>query len=732
MQEPQGLASFSNSGMKHRLKLAWDNARRSEEQRSIVLIGIFILIAIALNAQNLWNSGIPVHGDLTYPWNLDNYRDNYRFLFSDSGSISNLESVDRAAVLLPLSVLAQITGLGIEFVHRVLYLGIPLISMLTMLFLLRFVFERVNPAWIRTSILLPPCIIYALSPWVLEQVQAYLFWLAYALTPLLFVLAFRFFERNDLRSAAYLALVLTAIASTPQYLVFSWIAVGVIGLVQTAGKRRHGSLDRQEVVRTLTATGALAVMFTVLNFYWLFPTLQVLYSGRAVNPGFEADPSMTQLFSTNSSALNVLRGHDQWIRWYQADSRLGFIFNRFWIVNSLVIPVLSFAALLGKSVRNNKQIQVIALLGLAYGALALGTSTPIYDWLVFNVPFVRSFGWVLRVPGKLSYVLWVLYALMLGIMIAKLMDSSLGMGLKKAIVGAVLISAAVSLLPKTAIYFFDYYAPVEIPPAYEQLHAFLKRNDDRMARVLYLAPYDFAFGDNSLQFETSYTWNPDRLAAASPAISAPVPSISYYHLTYRDWQYSLYPLIYPRIPLNLGRQHLTQAGVRYLVYHNDIVGAEDRGQKDIKRLRRSDMELVASFGSISVFENQYYEGVLRTESITGELTPAHVDKVSPAEYTIDISSETQAHTIVMAQPFDPMWVMRADGTLVSPEPSDGVGMRFEIPSEASEVKIEYFPQPFYEAGLLVSGLGFVLIGILLIAIRKVGKKEPGRRGLPLR
>jgi uncharacterized membrane protein YfhO len=144
------------------------------------------------------------------------------------------------------------------------------------------------------------------------------------------------------------------------------------------------------------------------------------------------------------------------------------------------------------------------------------------------------------------------------------------------------------------------------------------------------------------------------------------------------------------------------------------------------------MELVASFGSISVFENQFYEGVLRTESITGELAPVHVDKVSPAEYRIDISSEAQAHTIVMAQPFDPMWVMRANGTRVSPEPSVGVGMRFEIPSGASEVKIEYFPQPFYDAGLLVSGLGFLLIGILLIAIRKVGTKEPWRHGPRLR
>ena len=724
MQETQ--PAVLDRSLRRRLEVVVAKSRIGQRRQTLMLLGIFVLVVLGLNAQNLLKGGIPVHGDLTFPWSLDNYLENYRYLFSDSGSISNLESIDRAAILLPLSLLADILGFGTGFVYRVLYLGIPLVSMLSMLCLLRFVLARINPSWARIAVLLPACVIYALSPWVLEQVQAYLFWLAYALTPLLFVLTFRLFERGDLRSAIYLALVLTAIATTPQYLVFSWIALVVIGVAQLASMKRRRTLDRSQSMRIARAAGVLLATFVVLNFYWIYPSLNVLNSGRTVSPGFEADPGMTQLFSTNSSALNVLRGHDQWIRWYQADTRLGFTFNRVWILNSLIVPAMSFAALLYKPIRSNREIRVIALLGLAFAGLALGTTTPIYDWLVFNVPFVRSFGWVLRVPGKLSYMLWTLYAVMIAIVIAKLLDAPMKRGIKVGIAAVLLASMAISILPKTLIYFFDYYAPVKTPGTYEQLHAFLRSNSDGVARVLYLAPYDFAFGDNSLRFETSYTWNPNRLAAASPAISAPSPSIAYYHLTYRDWQHSLYPSIYPRIPLSLGQQHLADAGVRYVVYHNDIVGAEGRGQKDIARLQRSDLTPVASFGNIRLFENPFYRGLFRAETGQGELSPARVSKISPAEFRIELPA--QANSLIMGQPFDAMWVMNAGGDVVSPQPSDGVGMRFEISAGVTEVTVEYFPQPFYDAGLAVSGIGFLLVGVSLLPIRKVGSAWRLRAG----
>jgi hypothetical protein len=683
-----------------------------------IIIGVFVLVSVALNVKILMTPGIPVHGDLTYPTSLENFIDNYVFLFNDHGSISNLESVDRALTLLPLAYIAQLFGLGTDFLHKVVYLVLPLLSFVSMMVLARHILERTKPEYIRPAVLIPSGLIYGLSPWAMEQLPAILFWLAYALTPLMIMLTLRLIEKARIRDALWLAFVLSLIASTPQYLAYSAVIVLASAITELIRRFRGDTAIGKQLRELAPGLLAFSVAFIALNFYWLYPIFELMRSGRPLSPGYAVDSTMTAMFSANSSPLNVLRGYDQWIRWYALDPGLSLLTNRLWIFNSLVLPTIAFAAFLKSDIRRSRHVRLLAFLGLAFALFALGTTTSLYDWLVFRVPVVRSFGWIFRVPGKLSYVLWVFYALMAAVLVGRLLEARLARTLRIIVLGLLAVSTTVLIAPKAIAYFFHYYVPTEIPSDYDRLTSFLDTQETGDTRALYLAPYDFGLGKNSLGYEASFTWNPRRLAAASPAISSPIPSIGYYHLTYRDWQAALYPSIYRRIPPDIGRTHLSIAGVKFLIYHADIVGGEARADRDLTKLMESDLLHVRTFGDIHVFENPF---VLRTVRPADPLTNISVTKMDPTKYEVSIEDAAAPTRIVLAQPYDPSWVLRANGQIIGPEVAGPTTVEFPVPAGVTDATIEYFPQRYYRLGLMVT-FGAILLMGLGLAARTIGSR----------
>jgi hypothetical protein len=686
--------------------------RRSRQGPSFALAG-FALISVLFNLRNLFSEGIPVHGDLTFPWSLTNYLNNYLYLFTDSGSVSNFESVDRALVLLPLSALAHILGLGTDFVHLAVFLAVPFISMTTAYFLNRYVVDRMSEKSVGILPIFFASIVYGLSPWVMEQMQAYLFWLAYALTPALVLLSFKFIERPNWRSALGIALVMSLIAATPHYLAFSIVILILVWTLSNVLWPRRSLRDPNHVKKTL-GWGLLATLaFVAINAYWLFPLSVAFASAGAIGPGYEATSAMTEMFSTNSSLLNVMRGYDQWIIWYAADQRMGFVFSPLWVAVSLFLPAVAISTLLIPSVRRSKEIRVLAMLGAMFGFLALGTTTPIYDWLVFDAPLISNVGWLLRVPGKLSYVPWLFYTAAFAWIFSHLLQiPRRSIGITACVV--LVASLMVVLLPKAIIYFSDYYAPVKKPHSYQQLETFLASEGETHVRVIYLAPYASAFGRNRLRFETSFKWAPGHLAAATPVHSSPLPSIGYYHLTLRDWQVTLFRRLESEIPADVGRRLLSRVGVKYLVYHNDIVAGQPQAKRDLRDLRSSDLTMEREFGNISVWSNPFESSIFGNGS-----DRLDEEKLDPTRYRIDLSDPILGE-IEMGQPYDPLWVARwREEEFLPRKTSDGY-MAFDLPAGATgEIKVEYRPQDAYEVGLKLSAASLtIVVLVLLLGLRK--------------
>jgi len=684
---------------------------RSKRESGFALAG-FALVSVLLNIRNLLSDGIPVHGDLTFPWPLTNYLNNYLYLFTDSGSVSNFESVDRALVLLPLSALAHFFGLGTEFIHQAVFLAVPFISMTTAYFLNRYVVDRMSENRVGILPIFLASLVYALSPWVIEQMQAYLFWLAYALTPALVLLSFKFIEKPNWRSAIGITLLMSLIAATPHYLAFSIVIVILVWALSHVLRPRRSVRDPNYLKKTL-GWGLLATLvFVAVNAYWLFPLSVAFASDGAIGPGYEATSAMTEMFSTNSSLLNVMRGYDQWIVWYVTDERMGFVFNPLWVAISLILPAVAIGTLLIPSVRRSKEIRVLAILGATFGFLALGTTTPIYDWFVFDAPLISSVGWLLRVPGKLSYVPWLFYTAAFAWIFSHLLQiPRRSIGITACVV--LVASLMVVLLPKAIIYFYDYYAPVQKPQSYEELETFLAAEGESHDRVIYLAPYASAFGRNRLRFETSFKWAPGHLAAATPVHSSPLPSIGYYHLTFRDWQVTLFRRLESGIPADVGRRLLSPVGVKYLVYHNDIVAGQPQAEKDLRDLRSSDLTMEREFGNISVWSNPFESSIF--ENASDRLDEVKLD---PTRYRIDLSDPISGK-IEMGQPYDPLWVARWREEEISPRKTSDGYMAFDLPAGATgEIKVEYRPQDAYEIGLKLSAASLALVVLVLLLSRR--------------
>jgi len=689
---------------------------------SRAVVGSFLAIVLLINARILLSGGVPVHGDLTYPWRIDNYIDNYLYLFNDAGSIPNIESIDRVFLLFP-AWFARLVGQGTGLVHKLVFLVLPLVSLLSVSALLRFVVGRVNPVYVRPTVLIPPSLLYALSPWVLEELQAPLFWMAYALTPLLILLTFRIFESPAVDGAIALSLVLFFVASTPQYFAYSLLILLVIGVVELIHRvRTQGGL---RVAASPLARPVLVLVLAslILNFYWIYPTARVVLAGGSVSPGYQVERATTRMFSAEASPLNVARGYDQWVYWYEHDPSLGIVFSRPYVVVTLLPALLALAAVISREGRRSRHFLILGGLAAGFGLVALGTRTPILNWLVFDAPLVSRVGWIFRVPGKLSYMLWPFYCVGLALILGR----ALARKNTATRIGVLLVAGlglSILILPKTIAYFYHYYVPIPQPPEYAQLERFLDEQPGEY-RVLYLAPYDGAFGRNRLKFETSFTWNPGRVAAATPVISSSRPAIGYYHLTYRDWQTSLYPLVYPALPRDMGSRYLSKVGVRFLVYHDDIVGNEAQGRVDLSRLHRTDLEWVASFGFIHVFENPEVLPVIRASGNGGTAGSLLVQRIDPATYEVEASGAPSVRSLVMGQPFDSLWVLRAGDAVVAPRKASSLTMRFDLPpGDFREGTIEYYPQRYYRVGRTVSLVGLVIVSLGLLLAR-VGRAHTG-------
>src|SRR5665647_50203 len=637
----------------------------------ILILTIFLLRTI------LFTPGIPSHGDLTYPSTIVQYQKALFPLWNESTSDSNLESIDRGFSLL-LVLFVRLIGGEVDLLSK-LYFFIPLfVSGVTTAYLTKYILQKVYPDKPpNTFAIVVASFMFMISPWVLEQVQAPFFWLSYAVTPGIILLAYRFFSERRLSFGIGLAILWTVASTTPHYALFSFMIIFFVwlcthiqfqfgefkGLIQSLRQHDFSALVKnikinwgfKKYLKDLKLWVLIVIVFIALNAYWIVMTAFLLVNG-SITPGYIFTTDMLKFFSPNANLQHVLSGTDQWISWWPGQYS-GYIQGLI-VAATIALPAfLIGAVVLAKKGKGDLRLLYILIGIWIIGVFfSLGENNPVYRWLAIDSPLSSAYGWLLRVPGKISYLLWPAYAVCVGLVMQSAYSyrSSKKKSVlrKKALVltavAGLLIASSGYAVVKSDDYFNYYYAPVQVPASYQQAFSYINANLTE-ARIADFARYEngsqlnftvqvsadppservnSSSGGNDLHhsnctwvnfiqpFESSYTWNQHRIAGYFVPRSISVPNFGYYHFTYSGVWRPAYTKLQESIPYvvyqnltgyietvtRLGNvspdaaRWLPVFGANYLLYHNDIFNTKNYAQHDLTILNQTGCQLVQQWG----------------------------------------------------------------------------------------------------------------------------------------
>ncbi|MGC9203088.1 MAG: hypothetical protein ACP5HX_10530 [Thermoproteota archaeon] len=700
-----------------------------------------LVISVLFLRTILFSQGIPAHGDLCYPSSLDMYEKAFLPLWNEHTSVTNLENVNRMITFLLIFV-ARLYG-GIDTLAKLFFIIPLVISGFSVALLVKYILRKVFPDHAPESlVIVASAFTYMINPWVLEQIQAPFYWLSYAVTPAIILLSFRLFSEGSISFAIGTTILWTIASTSPHYTISSFLIIFIVWLLSFVLDVLHGKEKLSDrFKRDLKLWGIIIGIFIAFNACWILPIAFALTRGP-ISPGYTFTPDMLNVFSRNSNLLNIFGGVDQWITWYTKNTVLGM-----WIIfDKVAWPITLGIALTVTCAKKTDSrlfyiLSIILIIGLFCG---LGGNNPIYRWLATDAPFNSYYGWILRVPGKFSYLLWPAYAASIGIVGQSVYTYSIS---KNKSVKKILIVLVTAILFVTAIgyavikgqdYFNFYYAPVPVPDPYQRAFTYISEHLNN-SRVADLAPYFQGIGKNSLQFEASYTWNPDRIAGYFVPRSIPSPSIGVFHFTYSSIWQPAYQNFGEPLSLN-GVSWFPVYGVDYILYHDDIVGTQAIAQQDLQVLNQTGFELIKRWDYVYLYKVPENLGRIYTLSwaarndsesevafdnvkVQEVLSPPTIDdikssgvniieikEVDPTLWYVKLNA-ISPFKLIFTEGFDPYWTatIKTDKEIaqVSSQKIFGSINSFAINQTGLlEIIIEYEPQIWFYHGLIISLLTF--------------------------
>jgi len=683
---------------------------------------ILVFVNILVNYFILFRPGIIINGDIKFPWNFSNFIESSRYLFFDKiGSVSGLEVMSWSNNYRLILEFVNFFQLGTEGYEKIQFSVTSLFSLISFYFFCIWISRQIIKKNINKYFLCFVSIFFTFNPWVLNQIQAWGFWIAYIITPLVIKNIYEWLEYLKLKNLVWIVFLTSIFVSGPQFLFFTFILFLIIFTYFLTIKGKTLLFNFKLYKQIIFGI----ILFSLINFSWIFTIFGIYTNKLLITTGYgygksEVSPELIFEFSKNSNLINTFRGYDQWVRWFNLDIKSNFQI----IISFLPVFLIPVSLILLKKHRN-KFIYLIVLLTLFFGTLALGPKIPGYVSFATWKPVASTFGFALRTTYKLSYFLFIGYSILLIYIYSAISSNS-----RKFFVFIIFLYFVSVPLVKTIGYFWKYYTPIPQPLAYKKLYSYIDQNlkEDASVRTVWLAPYLTAFHKNALGWETSFTWNPEELAQHTPETSGPTANISYYHLTYKDWLMNFFYKIQTSsnfsvnniyIPPDIGKKYLSIVNARWLVYHNDIVNGKIQGLKELALLDKSDLKKVAEFseelngGKIVLYENPYKKSFFRNEK--DEVIP--FTKENPTKYNLIINKQKKAITSLI---FDRYWMLYLPKARKTIKPviykiNDIPFTSFDIPNNyAGKAELIYLPQKYYDIGRLIGTPIFILTFLYLV------------------
>ncbi len=383
----------------------------------------------------LWYSGskeIIIGGDLTFPLHPGEYLSSifqiWRRVYAGGNSAISLTTVP---FYLPMAIFDWL-GFSLQTVQKLhfgLWLAVPALSM----FYLSGIIFKDHPRRLVAQLAAVTVYIFNTYEVVWADSARMAVWVGMPLLLAFFINGLKDTKRWWRWSAAIALASITVSTTTvnpPMFLVL--LAVFVFWLIYhfftTPEDRNFLAVRRIALFILLSLT--LAVL---INMFWLVPYAHVLvgeYRG-ALSSGLAGIQFQDWLgpVSTNTSLLNVFRLQGAW-DWYAGwqgepyvPAATAYQNNPFYLFWSLLVPIVSFSALLLKQDKVKKPLILlfasIALAGLFFGAGSHEPTGKIYKFLIDHLPFLSIY----RSPWY-KFSTWTVlgYSLLSAVTIAWLAD----------------------------------------------------------------------------------------------------------------------------------------------------------------------------------------------------------------------------------------------------------------------------------------------------------------------
>ncbi|MFH1148974.1 MAG: hypothetical protein V1748_00710 [Actinomycetota bacterium] len=457
-----------------RLK-AWLAAREYRPLWHGLAVLFIVACSLLLFHRNFTSSGTMMHVDMTFPFGIDRNMALYSNTWWQYGSVQNIWNTQRVFWAYPLLAVAKVLGLSTGTYILVLFAGTFSLAGISMYAAAFGVIERTRVAG--QSRYAPYVgavfagLVFMYNPWSLSHLWPYFGYPAYAVAPLVLILLIKTADEPRPVYVVGLAVLMSVASTGPITVPWLWLLV-VAYLLFHLARRRFSAAGLRDAAKVLLP---LAGLYLVLNAMWILPYLYSAASSKPFVPAYS--PTMSQgmldLLSGTNSVLNNLRFASGW--GMPVDPQ---VHGAVWVVLGFALPALSLAALLalGRRLVKDRVVVFVSLLFVLSVLLATGSHWILrrpYSWFALNGPGSSTLGWMLRAPDRWLFYAPLFYALLLGLLAARLAGEPRVWGRLLAVGLAAVV--LVSFLPIAVPYADHVYDPAPVPGDYASVNEFVAR-----------------------------------------------------------------------------------------------------------------------------------------------------------------------------------------------------------------------------------------------------------------
>jgi len=378
----------------------------------ILLIGISLLFL-----QKIFLHGGQIEvGDLSLPLESQKILGGLKFLWNDYESAA----VNMTTNMFPFNLCNDAVFYLFHFSANIATKFVIAETLFICLFSLYFLLKKIFSNFTKNRQALELAssagvIFYLFNPYSLNRIYHLFHWIAYLTLPLLFLIFLKLLETNKARFALALAILMNLISFSPHYLVYSFYALSIFYFLEIIFKFRTqtGKNALRLLGRNFLSLLLAALLFFTLASYWLLPYLKAsLIADRPQAPAYMFTKRYIEAPEEKfQNIISILS-----LEPIKTESR---ILNLLFQIITFLLPLLLTLPYFSRNCRNQYTIY-FAILG---AGAAIFSTMPIWDYIlyqkiIFDLPYLKNFGWLFREANRINGLLAFAYAFLLSFLIA--------------------------------------------------------------------------------------------------------------------------------------------------------------------------------------------------------------------------------------------------------------------------------------------------------------------------